>query len=228
MYAEIHLIIYNLPQLLGRGLDDTAPPWYYDRALKIPIYRRYHLNRIKAVCSELPRNVGLLIDVGCDGGTLTYFMKVCSKAKVIAAVDIKVDSITYASKTKSKEGLHFLVSDGRYLPIPSGRADVITLLEVLEHVENPETMIAECRRVLKPHGQIIILIPNNRSVLFKCVWWLWTRTFGKVWVDAHNEKFDVEKLKKLLIKRGFHIKERKLNLNMLILIKATHDNVIKQ
>ncbi|MEM4584194.1 MAG: methyltransferase domain-containing protein [Ignisphaera sp.] len=198
---------------------DEAPPWYYDRALRTPLYRWYHINRIRAVCRTIPMYPNLLVDVGCDGGIMTKIIAKCSKAGTVLGIDIREESVEYARKTK--HGIEFYAADARNLPLRNGIADVITMLEVLEHVSNPVEMLREAHRVLKPGGLLVVLVPNSESILFRLVWSLWTRTFGRVWRDAHNTDFTEASLRRIVEKVGFRVKSmKKINLGMLILLSA--------
>jgi 2-polyprenyl-3-methyl-5-hydroxy-6-metoxy-1,4-benzoquinol methylase len=49
------------------------------------------------------------------------------------------------------------------LPFRDGEFDCITILAVLEHLEYPKEIIAECYRILKPRGRIIVTVPSNYS-----------------------------------------------------------------
>lgn len=197
-------------------LHDDAPPWYYDRAIRIPVYSWYHINRVRAVCAEIPSGAKIVVDVGCDGGTLTEFIARCSGSFVIG-VDIKHESVSYAARTKA--GAEFLAGDGLLLPLRSEISDVVTILEVLEHVENPALMVSEGFRLLKRGGVLIAMIPNTRSKLFRLVWWFWSRTFGRVWKHAHNENFDAWEIERIVVDTGFEIVRKKtINLGMVVLL----------
>lgn len=175
------------------------------------------MNRAKAVCSVLPENIELLVDVGCDGGTLTKFIADCAKPRRIIGYDINEASIEYARRTKP--GIEFYVADARSLPLGDGVADVVTMLEVLEHMPNPEKALSEAHRVLKPGGRLIILVPNEKSLLFRVVWAVWVRTFGRAWRDAHDYKFDLDRLKDMVSGAGFRVEElRLINFGMIILL----------
>jgi SAM-dependent methyltransferase len=49
--------------------------------------------------------------------------------------------------------------DGERLPFPDSAFDGIVSFEVLEHVFNPETVLGELRRVLKPGGMMLLTLP---------------------------------------------------------------------
>ena len=49
--------------------------------------------------------------------------------------------------------------DGEKLPFPDMAFDGVVSFEVLEHVFNPETVLGELRRVLKPGGMLLVTVP---------------------------------------------------------------------
>lgn len=51
------------------------------------------------------------------------------------------------------------VGDVSCIPLANGCADAIVCSEVLEHVLRPERVIAECSRLLKPGGQLVLSMP---------------------------------------------------------------------
>jgi SAM-dependent methyltransferase len=54
-----------------------------------------------------------------------------------------------------------LCADGYQLPFGSESFDVVLLVAVLEHTREPWRILAEARRVLKPGGRAIIVVPND-------------------------------------------------------------------
>ena len=54
-----------------------------------------------------------------------------------------------------------LCADGYHLPFASGSFDVVLLVAVLEHTREPWRILAEARRVLKPGGRAIMVVPND-------------------------------------------------------------------
>ncbi|MEM4535613.1 MAG: class I SAM-dependent methyltransferase, partial [Desulfurococcaceae archaeon] len=93
------------------------------------------MNRARVVCSVLPRYPSLLVDVGCNGGTLTRIIAECTSARRVVGLDIKEEFVRYAEVTK--RGAVFVVGDALELPLHDCVADAVVLLEVLEHLLNP-------------------------------------------------------------------------------------------
>ena len=67
-----------------------------------------------------------------------------------------------------------LMADGHRLPIADGCADWVLLVAVLEHVERPEIVLAEARRVLHPKGKAYIAVPFLQMEHAAADYWRWT------------------------------------------------------
>ncbi|MFO7682219.1 MAG: class I SAM-dependent methyltransferase [Chloroflexota bacterium] len=52
-----------------------------------------------------------------------------------------------------------LYGDGQWLPIKSGSVDTVLLLDVLEHLPQPEVCVAEIGRVLRSGGKLVLQVP---------------------------------------------------------------------
>lgn len=87
-------------------------------------------------------------------------------------------------------------------PFADGTFDLIVLREAIEHVQDGETTLKECRRLLRPGGCVAITTPNRwdaRRPLF--------RARGRVWSgDAdptHTHLYDPPELRATLRRAGF-------------------------
>lgn len=91
-----------------------------------------------------------------------------AQARFLAERGFDVVAIDLASSNYAAERI-FPVRDydGRHLPLEDGSVDVIFSSNVLEHVENFEEIAAEFRRVLKPGGFAVHVLPT-------AAWRFWT------------------------------------------------------
>jgi SAM-dependent methyltransferase len=55
------------------------------------------------------------------------------------------------------------VADGKGLPVRDGVFDAAWIRAVLVHVEDPVGVLREVRRILRPAGQVVAVVPNHGS-----------------------------------------------------------------
>ena len=110
-----------------------------------------------------------VLDVGCGGGILSEGM---------AAMGADVTGIDLADKSLKVAKLHLLESgrkvDYRKVAVEAlaaeqpGHYDVVACLEMLEHVPDPQSVIASCAKLAKPGGWVFLstLNRNPKSYLY--------------------------------------------------------------
>mgnify|MGYP001589649418 CR=1 FL=1 len=95
-----------------------------------------------------------ILDVGC-GFTGEFLHRVEEKISNSYGVDMFVDQAFSTNKIKLIEhNLNF------GLPFPDNEFDMVVSLANLEHMERPEKILEEIRRVLKPGGRLILTAPT--------------------------------------------------------------------
>ena len=192
---------------------------YYEAAL---LSRIYHINRFRAVQRHLKDiRSSIILDVGCNGGLFPH--RLAKEMRNVIGLDISSSFIRHAHRHYGNN-VSFILGASEALPFRDNVFDVSTCLEVLEHVSNPQELLKEVHRVLKPSGIIVFLVPNERSLLYRVVWGLWERFFrGRAWRETHLHKFYMQKVVSMF--SNFTILEVGLcNLGMLIIIKAMKGN----
>jgi 2-polyprenyl-6-hydroxyphenyl methylase/3-demethylubiquinone-9 3-methyltransferase len=90
-----------------------------------------------------------LVDIACGGGLLA------PHAAAKGYRHIGVDIGERATAIATTHGVSAVRGDALRLPIASDSADVVVAGEILEHVADPEALIAEAARVLRPGGLFI-------------------------------------------------------------------------
>lgn len=107
-----------------------------------------------------------LLDVGCGlGNDLSRF---ASGGANCVGIDISPTAIKLAKQNFAHRNLsaEFLQMDGEDMSFEDNSFDVIYCHTVLHFTPNPETMIKEIHRVLKPGGQAIMMTINRHSWLY--------------------------------------------------------------
>jgi len=116
--------------------------------------------RLKFIVENIKYNNNLIIlDVGTGEGIYMYYLS--SRAKLCVGIDTDDKSLRKARKTVKTKNTEFILMQAESLAFKDNTFDVITMIEVLEHVADDKKVIKEIYRVLKPGGQLIITAPNK-------------------------------------------------------------------
>ena len=191
-----------------KEIHEDVPPDFYDTSIKNNLIQKYwHGRRFEEVAKLASKVNGRLLDVGCDGGTLTE--KVASRATPdrVVGIDISARSLAYTITKRSQFDL--VIGDAEELPFQDATFEAIFCSEVMEHLENPQEMLSEVKRCLTPTGYAVVMVPAE-TPLFKVLWFFWTKFGkGKVWDHAHVQDFGGEALDGVVARAGFRVLEDK-------------------
>lgn len=108
-----------------------------------------------------------LLDVGCGNGEMLAYMAELGWQVEGVETDLAAAAVARA------RGVHVHVGDLHSLRLPDEYADAVTLVHVLEHVRQPVAVLAECARLVRPGGVLVVATPNASSLghrLFKRAW----------------------------------------------------------
>ncbi len=113
-----------------------------------------------------------VVDVGCGGGIL---------AEALAGLGAEVTGIDLSEKALKVAKLHLLESGLKVeyrlqsaealADVCPGQYDVVTCMELLEHVPDPASTVAACARLVKPGGWVFFstINRNPKSYLFAII-----------------------------------------------------------
>lgn len=110
-----------------------------------------------------------VLEVGCGTGAQTAALARRSIGARITAVDLSAASLAEAERRILAEGLgnvRFVQADIRAAPFRPGSFDHVFVCFVLEHLPNPEAMLAALRALLRPSGTITVIEGDHGSIVF--------------------------------------------------------------
>ncbi len=108
-----------------------------------------------------------ILDVGCGGGILSEAL--CKAGAKVTAIDMAKEALAVAKlhKLESELDIDYQLSSAEaFATSHDAHFDVITCLELLEHVPNPESVIAALATMLKPGGSLFLSTLNRNAKSF--------------------------------------------------------------
>ena len=115
-----------------------------------------------------------VLDVGCGGGILSESM--ARRGADVTGIDLGTENLKAAALHAEQSALHETL---RYQHIPveelakthAGQFDVVTCMEMLEHVPDPSSIVQACFELLAPGGVCVLstINRNPKSYLFAIV-----------------------------------------------------------
>jgi 2-polyprenyl-6-hydroxyphenyl methylase / 3-demethylubiquinone-9 3-methyltransferase len=124
--------------------------------------QRHFAERCKSDATEHQPLAGFsILDIGCGGGLLTE--PLARLGAVVTGVDASERNIAIARTHATKSGLKitYLPCAAEDLVSGSGRFDIVTAMEVIEHVSDPDVFIATAAQLLKPDGLMFVATMNR-------------------------------------------------------------------
>ena len=161
----------NVDDLEIRKFEALASRWWDPNSEFKPLHDINPL-RVNYISQHINLAEKRVLDIGCGGGIL---------AEALAHHGATVTAIDKAEASLSVAKLHLLESqlDISYLDSTAeefaeaqpAQFDVVTCLEMLEHVPDPSSVVAACQRLVKPGGLVFFstINRNPKSYLFAII-----------------------------------------------------------
>ena len=112
---------------------------------------------VRKLVGSQPEEAVRLLDIGCSSGAL--LRRAQREGFIVEGVEPAPQAAACAKDAGLKVFQGYL-QDARY---PASRFDVITLMEVIEHLSDPNALLKEVWRVLKPNGVLVVGTGNGAS-----------------------------------------------------------------
>jgi len=149
-----------------KKFDDVAQTWW-DLEGEMGTLHVINPLRTKFITEKVTADAPKILDVGCGGGILSEAL--AKTGAEVTGIDLSLASIEAARHHAQTEDLsidyqHTGIED--IAKTQQGSFDVVTCMEMLEHVPEPEKIIAACAQALKPGGQAFFSSINRTPKAF--------------------------------------------------------------
>lgn len=146
---------------------------------------------IKWLVKRFGEKIRNFIEVGCGTGFVTSSLARKFSTPVFYGLDVSMKALAYA-KSRIPDAI-FVQGDALHLPFNSG-FDAVGLFDVVEHIEDDDTVFGEIHRVLNNDGKIFVTVPQYQ--------WLWSDSDVRA---MHKRRYSKKELKKKITKAGFEV-----------------------
>jgi 2-polyprenyl-3-methyl-5-hydroxy-6-metoxy-1,4-benzoquinol methylase len=102
---------------------------------------------------------GSLLDVGCGEGVLTQRWAQQLAPRRVVGIDLDDPLIAAEWEKRPAPNLTYVAQRAEHLPFADGEFDVVTAIEVLEHVPDPAHTVAEMARCAS--GHVLVSVPHE-------------------------------------------------------------------
>lgn len=83
------------------------------------------------------------------------------RARHVWALDLDAEAVRDAARNWRRPNLTFLRGDALQLPFQNGSMDLVVAMEILEHLEEQDSLIREAARVCSATGTVLVSTPNK-------------------------------------------------------------------
>ncbi len=132
-----------------------------------------------------------VLDIGCGGGLLSEAM--AAEGARVTGIDMDVASLAVASTHAQAGGLKIQYQQStaeEWAQQHAGGYDVVTCMELVEHVPDPRQLVHTCAKLVKPEGDLFFATVNRTWLFRLLVIWVSEFVLGIVPKHTHTyEKF---------------------------------------
>ncbi len=143
--------------------------------------------QLKKICKN-KRNLKILNVGSGTGGTIP----ILEKFGKVHNIDTSKEALSFL-KSRGYEGT---LVNGLKLPFEDNTFDVVTALDVLEHIEEDDVALVEWLRVLKPTGMLLLTVPAYQ--------WLWSQHDE---INNHYRRYRKRNLKRQITGAGYKVRK---------------------
>ena len=161
----------NADPLEIQKFSELAHRWWDPTSEFRPLHEINPL-RLEWINARVPLAGKQVCDVGCGGGILAE--SIAKKGATVTGIDLSEKALKVADLHSLESGIkvrYELTSAEELAAREAGQYDVVTCMEMLEHVPDPAAIVQACTKLVKPGGHIFFstLNRNPKSYLFAII-----------------------------------------------------------
>ncbi|HUS27991.1 MAG TPA: bifunctional 2-polyprenyl-6-hydroxyphenol methylase/3-demethylubiquinol 3-O-methyltransferase UbiG [Kofleriaceae bacterium] len=166
-FMTYQIVYWNLPRrtrtINNDWYADLGERWYHAEDTPIALLRAESRQRNPWIADEIVRALGpasqRVLDLGCGGGFLANFL--AARGHVVTGIDTTAENLAVA---RAHGTATYDVADACALPYAAASFDVVCAMDLIEHVPEPDRLIAEVARVLRPGGVFFFHTFNRTKI----------------------------------------------------------------
>ena len=109
--------------------------------------------------ADRPGMAARVLDVGCGDGSFLEHLAARIGDRRVSYVGVDYSEYQLAKAARLPYEFH-KCDLGEGIPLPDGSVDLVHAAEIIEHLYDPDLLIEECARVLRPGGHLVVTTPN--------------------------------------------------------------------
>ena len=151
----------NADPLELKKFSDLAHQWWDPTSEFRPLHEINPL-RLDWINSQAPLAGKTVVDIGCGGGILAESM--ARKGASVTGIDLSEKALKVADLHSLESGVQVryeLIAAEDLAAREPARFDVVTCMEMLEHVPDPAAIVAACAQLVKPGGRVFFSTINR-------------------------------------------------------------------
>jgi len=161
----------NADPLEIQKFSELAHRWWDPTSEFRPLHEINPL-RLEWINARVPLAGKKVCDVGCGGGILAE--SIAKKGATVTGIDLSEKALKVADLHSLESGIkvrYELIAAEELATREAGQYDVVTCMEMLEHVPDPAAIVQACAKLVKPGGHIFFstLNRNPKSYLFAII-----------------------------------------------------------
>lgn len=151
----------NADPLELKKFSDLAHQWWDPTSEFRPLHEINPL-RLEWINSHVSLAGKTVVDIGCGGGILTESM--AKKGSSVTGIDLSEKTLKVADLHSLESGVQLryeLIAAEDLAAREAESFDVVTCMEMLEHVPDPSAVIAACAKLVRPGGRVFFSTINR-------------------------------------------------------------------